>query len=204
MATHNRQESFSVREEVVVETRQINPAAGDELDVRVGLDGDDVLAVNDVEDIFLLLLHLLLQSAKMLDDLGGADKRRERGHIMQRGIVSQQRRAGRGQELLVSGSHGAREVDAAGIVEMSAIESLDVAETGWMRWKRLCNAIVRRGTLWLKLVMFRSLATTHSDDNAGRAQKGEENERSSGCEPSRKETKLQLSMQTRQVGKKDS
>lgn len=137
LATHNREESLSVREEVVVETRQINPAAGDELDVCVDLDGDDALAVNYVEDIFLLLLDLPLQVAEMLDDLIGADKRRERGHVVQRSIVSQQRGAGRGQELLVSGGHGAREVDAAENVEMFAIESLDAADLGWMRWKRL-------------------------------------------------------------------
>lgn len=103
----------------------------------VGLDGDDALAVNYVEDVFLLLLDLLLQAVEMLDDLGGADKGRERGHVMQRSIVSQQRRIGRGQELLVSGGHGAREVDAAENVEMFAIESLDAADLGWMRWKRV-------------------------------------------------------------------
>lgn len=103
----------------------------------VGLDGDDALAVNYVEDVFLLLLDLLLQAAEMLDDLVGADNRRERGHVVQRRIISQQRGVGRGQELLVSGGHGAREVDAAGNVEMFAMESLDAADLGWMRWKRL-------------------------------------------------------------------
>lgn len=137
MATHNRQESFSVREEVVIETRQINPAAGDEFDVGVDLDGDDALTVNYVENLFLLLLDLPLQAAKMLDDLGGADKRRERGHVMQRSILSQQRRAGRSQELLVSGSHGVSEKEAVENVEMLAIGSLDVADLGGMRWKRL-------------------------------------------------------------------
>lgn len=91
LETHNGQKSLAIGEEVVVETWQVGPAAGDELDTSIDLDCNGILAVNQAEDVLLLLLDLLLQGVEVLDDLSGADEGCECGHIVKRGIVGQQR-----------------------------------------------------------------------------------------------------------------
>jgi hypothetical protein len=76
-----------------------------EAETCVNFQDNDVLAIDDVEDLLLLLGHLLLKTIKVLHDLSRTSKGGGRGNVVQRSCVSQHRGAGRSKELLVSGRH---------------------------------------------------------------------------------------------------
>jgi len=106
--TYNGQIGHAVCDEVVVEAREVGPATRLELETSVRLDGDEATTINDIEDLLLLLLDLLLERVQVLDNFGRAREGGGGRDIVQGRLVSQQRGAGAGEELLVgcSGGHG--------------------------------------------------------------------------------------------------
>jgi len=76
----------AVGQEVVVEAGQVCAATGAELERGVDLDGDLVGRLDDIEEVFLLLLDLVPLGAEVLDDVGRAPVRRRRGDVVQRRV----------------------------------------------------------------------------------------------------------------------
>lgn len=120
-------------QEVVVEAREVGTATGQEAQAGVDLENNHVLAVDNVEDVLLLLGDLLLQNIDMLDDGSRARKGRGGRHIVQRRGVSQQRRAGRSQELLISGRHGDADEMCATRRGKRGGSRVESWELGWRR-----------------------------------------------------------------------
>lgn len=70
--SYNRELNFKVGKEVVVHPREVRAAARYEGERGLDLEGDDVLAVNNLEDVFTLLVDLVAQRVVVLDDIGSA------------------------------------------------------------------------------------------------------------------------------------
>lgn len=104
-STHNREVRDAIRKEVILQTGQVSTTAGLELERGVDFGSNDGLAIDHVDEVLLLDLDLVLKGVEMLDDLGGAEDGRRCGDIVKRCLVGEIRGAGRGQELLVHGSH---------------------------------------------------------------------------------------------------
>jgi len=62
--------NFSLREEVVIKSRQVWSATADKSHRRLDLDGGGVSALNDIEKIFGGFLDLVAQRVQVLDDIG--------------------------------------------------------------------------------------------------------------------------------------
>lgn len=99
--TYHGNVSNAVGEELVVQARQVSPAVLYELDVEAGLDRESIVAFDDSDDVFLVLLDLVALGAEVLDNVGRAVEAGGRGDVVQRRVLGERRRAGRSQELLV-------------------------------------------------------------------------------------------------------
>lgn len=105
VTTYNRKVRGAVREEVVVELGEVATTAGNEFDSGEDLDGDAVSALNNVDDLLLLLVDLAAKGSQVLDDLGGTDEAGVGGDVVESGIIGKLRSARGSEELLVDGRH---------------------------------------------------------------------------------------------------
>lgn len=103
--SYNREVNLHIGQEVVIQARQVGPAARYEGERGLYLEGNDILAVDDLEDLLARLGDLVAQGGEVLDDLGGAPDGGGGGDVVQRGALGEQRRVWRGQELLIRRRH---------------------------------------------------------------------------------------------------
>lgn len=80
--SYNREVNLQVGQEVVVQAGQVGPAARYEGERGLDLEGDDILAVNDLENLLAGLGHLVAQGGEVLDDLSGAPDGRGGGDVV--------------------------------------------------------------------------------------------------------------------------
>ena len=99
--THDRNVNNSISEEVVVQAGKVSSATRDELDRGLGLDGDSILALNNIQNVLLLLLEVVALRAQVLDDLRRTSIACCGRDVVQRRVRSQQGRVRRSQELLI-------------------------------------------------------------------------------------------------------
>ena len=82
MVSYNREVDLQIGQEVVVQARQVGPAARYEGERGLDLEGDNILSVNGLEDLLAGLVHLVAQGGEVLDDLGGAADGRGGGDVV--------------------------------------------------------------------------------------------------------------------------
>ena len=91
-----------VSNKVVIETRQVGATALNELDGSLGLDAQAVTALDDMEEVLLLLEQLLL-GVEMLEDGSGLLDRGHGWDVVDRGIGGKSVNGGASEILLVFG-----------------------------------------------------------------------------------------------------
>lgn len=99
--THHWNVNKTVREELVVQAWQVSTAVIQELYREGCLNGKGILAFDDCDEVFLVLLDLVALGAEVLDDVGRTVEAGGGGDVVQRRVLGQGRRARRSQELLV-------------------------------------------------------------------------------------------------------
>lgn len=93
---YNGQVDSAVGEELVVKTGQVRTATVLELEGQLRLDGEGVLALDDVEELLLVLLDLVARGVKVLDDVCRAVKAGKGGDVVQGRVLGQRGRVWRG------------------------------------------------------------------------------------------------------------
>lgn len=93
---YDRQVDSAVREELVVKTRQVRSTSILELEGQLRLDGEGVLALDDVDEFLLVLLDLVARGAEVLDDVCRTVEAGEGGNVVQGGVLGQRGRVWRG------------------------------------------------------------------------------------------------------------
>lgn len=95
MAYH-RQVDNTVGEELVVKAGQVSTTAVLELEGQLCLDGECVVALDDVEELLLVLLDLVARGVEVLDDVCRAVEAGEGGNVVQGRVLGQRGGARRG------------------------------------------------------------------------------------------------------------
>ena len=71
-----------IREEVVVQARQVGSPSSEKLDCGVDLNRERVLTLHYTQKLFLLLLEVVVLAIEVLDDLGRAIDSCQRGDVV--------------------------------------------------------------------------------------------------------------------------
>lgn len=114
--THNWEVDSAIGQEIVVQSRKKGATAGEEFNSGVHVYGQSGTALNNIDELLLLLLKLVGLDPEMLHHLIGAIEAGERRNIVERSVCSERRRVRSCQELLVGGleSHAwILQIDAA-------------------------------------------------------------------------------------------
>ena len=70
--SYNREVNFEISKKIVIQSREVRATTRHEGDGGLDMEGDDILAVNDLKDLFARLGDLVAQSVVVLDNVGGA------------------------------------------------------------------------------------------------------------------------------------
>lgn len=91
----------AIREEVVVQAGKVCAASCEKFEGSVNLNRKGVSTLNSVQELLLLLLELVALGSKVLEDFGRAIEGDERGDVVQRRVVSEERGVRSSQKLRV-------------------------------------------------------------------------------------------------------
>lgn len=93
---YDRQVDSAVCEELVVKAGQVRTAGVLELEAQLGLDGEGVLALDDIDEFLLVLLDLVARGVEVFDDVCRAVEAGESGDVVQGRVLGQRGRVWRG------------------------------------------------------------------------------------------------------------